>query len=560
MSKKISLIIIFIVSTFISIGQQYSEFTVELGGGLSSIKYQLNSGKQNYGFGGDVGLGFTYFLTKHFGIGTGAEISLYNSKIDMSGNNTTIFKLTDSYLEEYQLNTLLANYTETQRAFIANIPFYIKFQGGKNHKFYFQPGINIGIPINIKYQYSGANFFNTAYYESLNNTISAPTFQGLGDFANRSGKGNLKFNIAFSILADIGIKWNISDKIALYTGIYATYNFNNTLQDWKQDFVKINKTNPPDFSTNSLLSTRIQPNNPFIEKANLISVGFKIKLAFQFAKKETSKNKKEKNKKGEENKKSEDDLEKRAAELYQKYLDEIERIKSEQTEANNTIEQQKAEQQKAEQQRIEQQRVEQQKVEQQRLEQQRIEQQKAEQQRLEQQRIEQQKAEQQRVEKQKAEQQRLKQQQIEQEKAEQQRVEQLRIEQQRAKEYQEQYLKQKEADLAKLNNYTINNFEFTESNLNLYQKEQLSEIIYILSKYPEVKIICTGHTDERGSDDKNNEVGYKRAKVVKEYLVQNGISSNRILPLSKSQSEPLFPNTNEENRAINRRVVITISN
>ncbi|GHV23552.1 hypothetical protein AGMMS49959_16940 [Planctomycetales bacterium] len=51
MAKKTSLILIFIISTLIGFGQRYSELTVELGGGLSSINYKMDYGKQSAGFG-----------------------------------------------------------------------------------------------------------------------------------------------------------------------------------------------------------------------------------------------------------------------------------------------------------------------------------------------------------------------------------------------------------------------------------------------------------------------------------------------------------------------------
>jgi OOP family OmpA-OmpF porin len=57
----------------------------------------------------------------------------------------------------------------------------------------------------------------------------------------------------------------------------------------------------------------------------------------------------------------------------------------------------------------------------------------------------------------------------------------------------------------------------------------------------------------------NDRVALQRAEKVKKYLISKGIAENRILGVvSKRDTEPLVPNTNEENRIINRRVEIKL--
>jgi outer membrane protein OmpA-like peptidoglycan-associated protein len=53
-------------------------------------------------------------------------------------------------------------------------------------------------------------------------------------------------------------------------------------------------------------------------------------------------------------------------------------------------------------------------------------------------------------------------------------------------------------------------------------------------------------------------IGLRRAEAAKAYLVEKGVAPERIQTVSKGKTEPLVPNSNEENRRKNRRVKIVI--
>lgn len=68
-----------------------------------------------------------------------------------------------------------------------------------------------------------------------------------------------------------------------------------------------------------------------------------------------------------------------------------------------------------------------------------------------------------------------------------------------------------------------------------------------------------GHTDDVGSDESNMAFGLARAKSVAKILQANGIAASRISTSSKGETEPVAPNTDEQGRHQNRRVVITVN-
>jgi outer membrane protein OmpA-like peptidoglycan-associated protein len=67
-----------------------------------------------------------------------------------------------------------------------------------------------------------------------------------------------------------------------------------------------------------------------------------------------------------------------------------------------------------------------------------------------------------------------------------------------------------------------------------------------------------GHTDDSGTPDYNLRLSAERANAVREALVRNGVEPNRLTARGYGQEKPLVPNTNEANRARNRRVQLII--
>lgn len=65
--------------------------------------------------------------------------------------------------------------------------------------------------------------------------------------------------------------------------------------------------------------------------------------------------------------------------------------------------------------------------------------------------------------------------------------------------------------------------------------------------------IC-GHTDSKGSDEANMELSRNRAAAVRAYLIQAGVTPERLEAEGFGEDKPVAPNTTETGRAKNRRV------
>ncbi|MFT6745934.1 MAG: outer membrane protein OmpA-like peptidoglycan-associated protein [Glaciecola sp.] len=88
----------------------------------------------------------------------------------------------------------------------------------------------------------------------------------------------------------------------------------------------------------------------------------------------------------------------------------------------------------------------------------------------------------------------------------------------------------------------------------------LDELIKFLNAKPQMKITIHGHTDNVGSEDENLKLSDSRAKEVKEFLIDNGISQERLSHRGFGSSKPKKSNNTEGNRLLNRRVEFVILN
>ena len=71
-------------------------------------------------------------------------------------------------------------------------------------------------------------------------------------------------------------------------------------------------------------------------------------------------------------------------------------------------------------------------------------------------------------------------------------------------------------------------FDFDKYNLRPDDREILNRNAMVLKDYPNVKIRIEGNCDERGTVEYNLALGEKRARAAMDYLINLGISADRI--------------------------------
>jgi peptidoglycan-associated lipoprotein len=96
-------------------------------------------------------------------------------------------------------------------------------------------------------------------------------------------------------------------------------------------------------------------------------------------------------------------------------------------------------------------------------------------------------------------------------------------------------------------------FDFNKADIRTDAREALGKTAEFLRGHPQIKATIEGHCDERGSTEYNLVLGDRRAAAVKNYLVQLGISADRLNTVSYGKEKPFCTQSNEECWQTNRR-------
>lgn len=90
-------------------------------------------------------------------------------------------------------------------------------------------------------------------------------------------------------------------------------------------------------------------------------------------------------------------------------------------------------------------------------------------------------------------------------------------------------------------------------------REKLAKVAGILIAYPGLNIEVGGYTDNVGGDEMNQKLSENRAGTVRDYLVQQGVTTNSVSAKGFGNSAPVATNDNSGGRQENRRVELVVS-
>ena len=97
-------------------------------------------------------------------------------------------------------------------------------------------------------------------------------------------------------------------------------------------------------------------------------------------------------------------------------------------------------------------------------------------------------------------------------------------------------------------------FGFDSAELNGKAQATLDRQAAFLNVNPALVVIVEGHADERGTREYNMALGERRAASVKEFLVMQGVSGDRIEVISFGEERAATYGSDDEAWRLNRRV------
>ncbi len=255
------------------------ELTIGLGGGLNTIFMEpsldepLPNGTKDADASLSWGCAFSsryifYFGNKNCGIGSGADLFMYNSSVSLNGR-----MVTPSYDDEngqaFDLMQDYRSWEEAQRLFTLEIPLGAYYQFVFSDKFNMTCGLGakVVIPVNSRYEIEGGEYEVTGYYPQTNVVLSDLPHHG---FVNTSpvAQGGLNTKLSFAAYAEVGMNFSIADNLWFYVGVYCDYGLNG--------FLKNKKKIVPDLWNNffvdneSILDTRV------VDDARIFAAGLKL--------------------------------------------------------------------------------------------------------------------------------------------------------------------------------------------------------------------------------------------------------------------------------------------
>ena len=96
-------------------------------------------------------------------------------------------------------------------------------------------------------------------------------------------------------------------------------------------------------------------------------------------------------------------------------------------------------------------------------------------------------------------------------------------------------------------------FAFDKFDLDAGARATLASNANWLRANPDIRVMIEGHCDERGTSEYNLALGERRARSVRDYLVQSGVESHRLRTISYGEERPFALGHDEGAWRLNRR-------
>jgi len=96
-------------------------------------------------------------------------------------------------------------------------------------------------------------------------------------------------------------------------------------------------------------------------------------------------------------------------------------------------------------------------------------------------------------------------------------------------------------------------FDFNKATLRPESTNELQRVKQLLKDTPNLKIEISGYTDSKGTNEYNKTLSEGRAKAVVDYLINLGITANRLVYKGYGENNPISTNETEAGRQLNRR-------
>ncbi len=101
-------------------------------------------------------------------------------------------------------------------------------------------------------------------------------------------------------------------------------------------------------------------------------------------------------------------------------------------------------------------------------------------------------------------------------------------------------------------------YDFDKATLRSESISELERLVVLLNDNSTMSIEISSHTDNKGTDEYNQKLSQTRAQSVVDYLIEKGISKQRLVAKGYGETAPVATNDTEDGRQQNRRTEFKI--
>ena len=102
-------------------------------------------------------------------------------------------------------------------------------------------------------------------------------------------------------------------------------------------------------------------------------------------------------------------------------------------------------------------------------------------------------------------------------------------------------------------------FDTGKATLQPGAKHSVAQLVQVLGRHPERRVLIEGFTDSVGSEEMNMQLSQRRAETFQRELMNGGIAANRIEVRAWGEANPVADNGSAAGRQRNRRVEVLFS-
>ena len=102
-------------------------------------------------------------------------------------------------------------------------------------------------------------------------------------------------------------------------------------------------------------------------------------------------------------------------------------------------------------------------------------------------------------------------------------------------------------------------FDTGKATLQPGAQRSVSQLVQVLTRHPERRVLIEGFTDSVGSDEMNLQLSQRRAEAFQRELMNGSIASDRIEVRAWGEANPVADNSSAAGRQRNRRVEVLFS-